>query len=187
MGYIKYSKNNSWNIDAIIPIPKLDSSKKHNIIIYDMSISNFDVFVKQIVMTSNDSHIVVCLTTINDEFLFYEATENNLNLDQIKLITLKTKEHDFVIPDISAYFDNSYDFSMDPQSYNFNDSYSYGTIEPPNPNLNSNSKLKNDDESKDNTSLWMFLINNLWVVVFFTFIIMIGVSVYITRTHKKGD
>jgi hypothetical protein len=150
-----------------------------------MSISNFDVFVKQIVMTSNDSHIVVCLTTINDEFLFYEATENNLNLDQIKLITLKTKEHDFVSSDISTHFDNSYEFSLYPQSYNFNDSYSYGTIEPLNPNLNSNSKLKNDDESKDNTSLWMFLINNLWVVVFFTLIIMIGVSL---REHiKKVD
>ena len=43
MGYLKYSKNNSWNIAGIIPIPKLDPTKKHNIIIYDMSIGNFDV------------------------------------------------------------------------------------------------------------------------------------------------
>ena len=63
---------------------------------------------------------VVCLTTVNTKVVCYETSENNLNLDQMQYITEKTREngipYGFVIPDVSAYFNYSYDNENTPPS-----------------------------------------------------------------------
>ena len=181
MGYLKYSRNQSSKTNGLIPVPKLNPNEKHNIRIYDMLLSN------------EDSHSVVCLTTVNTEVVCYETSENNLNLDQIQYITLKTREngipYGFVIPDVSAYFNYSYDNENTPPSkltphqnsflYDYGDG-SYGNL-PPHPNPEKKPQPKNDDESKDYTGSW----NNLWALLFFALIIIISLYVNITFQDRK--
>ena len=192
MGYIKYSRNQHSKTDGLIPIPKLNPNEKHNIKIYDMYEENFDVFVKQIILSNDDSHIAVCLTTVNLEVVCYKKSENNISLDQIQRITLKTREngipYGFVMPGVSAFFDYSYDNENTPPSkftpHRNSFSYDYGDGPhsrnlPPQPNPEKKPQVPNDDKSKDFTGSWI----NLWALVFFALIIII---VYMTfKTEKK--
>ena len=44
---------------------------------------------------------------------------------------------------------------------------------------------KNNDELKDDMSLWMFLMNNLWIIVFLAIMIIIVVYVYMTFQERR--
>ena len=47
-----------------------------------------------------------------------------------------------------------------------------------------NPEPNNDDKSKDETSLWMFLTNNLWLLIIIGIVIIISVYVYMTFQER---
>ena len=135
MGTIGFAKNNidgivgnfifsSWFIENSSPV-------------YDWSTDNSIVFVKSIEFSESESNIEVCLTTINGETLCFHKTINELALDQIIKITLRTKQ---------------------------------------------NPEPKNNDESKEGTSLW----NNFWLFVIFEVIFIISVYTYMTFQKRRA-
>ena len=50
--------------------------------------------------------------------------------------------------------------------------------------LNNSSEPNNDDKSKDETSLWMFLTNNLWLLIIIGIVIIISVYTYMTFQER---
>ena len=135
MGTIGFANNNidgiagnfhfsNWFIENSTPV-------------YDWSTDNSIVFVKRIEFLESEANIEVCLTTINGETLCFHKTINELALDQIKQITLRTKQ---------------------------------------------NTEPKNNDESKEDTSLW----NYFWLFVIFEVIFIISVYTYMTFQKRRA-
>ena len=87
------------------------------------------------------------------------------------------------------YGDGSYDFGggsydFGGGSYDFGDGNAPPPQPNPQPNPEPNPQPNNDDKSKDETSLWMFLTNNLWLLIIIGIVIIISVYVYMTFQER---
>ena len=191
MGSIFYSNSNEdQTITGTLPFKQSDADRNVTLYHYYLFNPNKIVFVRSIKIDDSDSNIRVCLTTIENESICFYKTENNLALNQIKEITVQTKFPDnseiLKASDSTSNFvpiDDSLQQDLDPSSSQGNGEDS--TL-PSNtgPEQNNSSEPNNDDKSKDETSLWMFLTNNLWLLIIIGIVIIISVYVYITFQER---
>ena len=159
-------------------------------VLYDVAKDKFPVLVRDIIFNTQDADKTVIVVTYFDEVTYYKKTTNNLKLNTVKRIILqKSKDTDlsgeYLNSALLDIFESSSDFlTTDSNSNSNDDSSSNGNSADTPPPPQTKPEPNNDDKSKDETSRWMFLTNNLWLLIIIGIVIIISVYVYMTFQER---
>ena len=72
---------------------QFDPNENYDFTWYDVKRDGYDMYINRIVLESTDQNIYVSLITIDNKVINYEETQDDLNLNQIIQIQIKTKQN----------------------------------------------------------------------------------------------
>ena len=87
-----YYETNTRTTLKLRTTQQFDLNENYDFTWYDVKRDGYDMYINRIVLESTDQNIYVSLITIDNKVINYEETQDDLNLNQIIQIQIKTKQ-----------------------------------------------------------------------------------------------
>ena len=88
-----YYETNTGTTLKLRTTQQFDLNENYDFTWYDVKRDGYDMYINRIVLESTDQNIYVSLITIDNKVINYEETQDDLNLNQIIQIQIKTKQN----------------------------------------------------------------------------------------------